>query len=269
MTAPLVPGRFEGKVAVVTGSSQRGIGRATALRLAREGASVVINARDAGRLGTAVSEFHNLGLQARGVSGDVTVEGTAKRLAAAAVDSFGRIDLIVNNVGLNAHPTRAHLTERAGFAASLVGSAWSAVDLVAEAMKVGLADGGGAVVNISSTVVRKLLPPTMAYEASKIALESVTRSLAIDLGPDGVRVNAVAPGVTKSEAARPMWEENEAALAAGLPLRRLGEPEDLAGAITFLLSDDAAYITGQVIDVDGGFVIAGPLPDLPVSVMQS
>lgn len=255
-------GRFAGRVAVVTGASYEGIGRATARRLAAEGARVVLNARTPDRLDEAVGELVAAGHDAVGVVGDLVAAGTAARLVDTAVDRYGRIDLLVSNVGLGGSPLPAHRTDLAAFPAAVAGSSWAALDLVARAMDRGLADGGGAVVTVSSAVVRRLLAPTTTYAAGKIALESVTRSLALDLGPTGVRVNAVAPGQTRTEAARPMWEANEEVLAAGLPLRRLAEPAEIAAAITWLLSDDASYVTGQVLDVDGGLVLAGVTPDL-------
>lgn len=252
----IIPERFKGKVAIVTGASKMGIGRACAHRLAAEGASVVLNARHADELERTVAAFRAEGLAVTSVVGDITQTGTAHQLVKAAISTFGRIDLLVNNVGLNGSAGRAHHIQREQYSGAVIGNSWIVIEMVQEAMKAGLSDGGGAVVNISSIVARKLMPYTVSYAVGKGALEGVTKALALDLAPEGVRVNAVAPGMTKSEGARPMWEPNEARNAKVVPLGRLGEPQDIAAAVTFLLSDDAAWITGQILDVDGGAILS-------------
>jgi 3-oxoacyl-[acyl-carrier protein] reductase len=250
-----VDDRFEGRVAVVTGSSM-GIGLATARELAGGGAAVVLNARREAELGAAVDELVSAGARATGVVGDLTGPDTPARLVGAAMESFGRIDFLFNSVGLTGYVGRPFESDRDTFAATMLGNTWFAVELVGKAMKAGLATGGGSVVNISAISARKQIPVISQYDASQAALESLTRSLALDLGPDGVRVNAVQPGLVKTQGSAGIVEGREDVLAEMVPLRRLGSTEDIAAICCFLFSDAASWITGQVIAVDGGYTLA-------------
>ncbi len=248
-------GRFEGRAGIVTGAS-KGIGKACAVQLAAEGAQLVLCARDAENLDTMVRKLESSGFAVTGVAGDANDPETPGRLVAAAIERFGRIDLLVNNASSSSYLGRPHLAPHDLFTKDLVGNSWIGVGMVRAAMGAGLGDGGGAVVNISALAPRKLVPYAALYAAGKSALESLTRALALDLGPQGVRVNAVAPGLTKTPGSHFVWDGQEELQASVVPLGRLGEPEDIARAVAFLLSDDASYITGQVIDVDGGAVLA-------------
>lgn len=246
--------RFTGKVAVVAGAStDPGIGTASARRLAREGASVVINARDEARLHATEQTLRSEGLEVVAVAGSAGAEGTAELLVDRAVDSFGRIDLLVNAVGGVPFVGSALDLTRDDLLATVELNTWPALSLVQAAMARGLADGGGAVVNISSGSPHKTTPTMAAYAAAKSALNALTRTLANDLGRRGVRVNAVSPGLTRTEATRDLWgtDDGEAAGRCML-LGRLTEADDVAAAVAFLLSDEAAAITGVLLDVDAG-----------------
>jgi NAD(P)-dependent dehydrogenase (short-subunit alcohol dehydrogenase family) len=252
-------GRFRGRVAIVTGSSHDpSIGRSTAGRLAREGASVIINGRSDEPLRSAERELREAGLEVAGVAGSLQDEATAARLVDTAIDRYGRLDAVVNTVGGTRYQGSPREIDRAAFLKTVELNTWGTIALVQEALRGGLADGGGAVVNVSSGTVNKTTPSMIAYAAAKAALNAVTRTLARDLGPLGVRVNAVAPGLTKTSGTRPMWESDDG-VAAGrnLVLGRLTTADDIANACVFLLSDEAAAITGVVIDVDGGNHLQG------------
>jgi 3-oxoacyl-[acyl-carrier protein] reductase len=252
-------GRFRGRVAIVTGSSHDpSIGRSTATRLAREGASVIINGRSEEPLRAAERELRDAGFEVAGVAGSLQDEATAVRLVDTAVDRYGRLDAVVNTVGGTRFQGSPREMDRPAFLKTIELNTWGAIALVQEALRGGLADGGGAVVNVSSGTVNKTTPSMIAYAAAKAALNAVTRTLARDLGPLGVRVNAVAPGLTKTSGTRSMWEADDGAAAGGnLVLGRLTTADDIANACAFLLSDEAAAITGVVIDVDGGNHLQG------------
>jgi 3-oxoacyl-[acyl-carrier protein] reductase len=168
--------------------------------------------------------------------------------------------MIVSNVGINTWYGSMLGAGRSKFSRAAADNAWPLIALVQAGLDHGLRDGG-AVVAVSSIGARQVQPWLGAYAAGKAALESVVRNLARELGPRGVRLNAVAPGLVMTEMSRVLWDggqiDEEASL---LPLQRLGTPEDIAGPIVFLLSDEAAWITGATIDVDGGRLLVGQEP---------
>jgi 3-oxoacyl-[acyl-carrier protein] reductase len=248
------PRRFEGRVAIVTGAStDPGIGTASARRLALEGASVVINARREDRLQAMARALRSQGLDVVAVPGSAGTDGVAEQLVGTAIGSFGRVDLLVNAVGGVPFVGSALDLSREDLLATVGLNTWPALSLVQAAMAGGLADGGGAVVNISSGSPQKTTPSMAAYAAAKSALNALTRTLANDLGRRGVRVNAVSPGLTRTEATRDLWgADGGAAAGRRMLLGRLTEAADVAAAVAFLLSDEAASITGVLLDVDAG-----------------
>ena len=246
--------RFGGKVAIVTGAStDPGIGTASARRLAMEGASVVINARSEARLRAAETAMRGQGLDVVACPGDAESASLPAELVDMAIERFGRVDLLVNAVGGAPFIGSALTMTREDLIGTVVLNTWPAVSLIQEAMARGLADGGGAVVNISSGSPKKTTPTMAAYAAAKSALNALTRTLANDLGGRGVRVNAVSPGLTRTAGTRDIWGDDDGrAAGANLLLGRLTEPEDVAAAVAFLLSDEAGSITGVLLDVDAG-----------------
>jgi 3-oxoacyl-[acyl-carrier protein] reductase len=252
-------GRFEGRVALVTGSS-KGIGRATATRLAREGASVVLNARHVDELDATRLELAAEGLDVASVAGNVGRPGGAEAIVEAAVAIFGPLDLVVNTVAVNTSYGPLLELEHDAFAVTMVRNTWPTIALTQAAIAHGLGTGG-AIVAVSTIGSHSVQPLVAPYCASKSALDTIVRSLARELGPRGIRVNAVAPGLIVTDMSRALWEGEQADSEAELlPLGRLGRPEDIAGAITWLLSGDADWVTGQVVDVDGGRLLVGDEP---------
>ncbi len=246
--------RFEGKVAIVTGAStDPGIGTASARRLALEGASVVINARSEARLKGTAQALRDQGLDVVACPGDAGDQSLPAQLVTTAIERYGRVDLLVNAVGGAPYIGSALTMRRQDLMTTVSLNTWPALSLIQEAMARGLADGGGAVVNISSGSPHKTTPSMAAYAAAKSALNALTRTLANELGGLGVRVNAVSPGLTRTEGTRDIWGDDDGqASGRNLLLGRLTDAEDVAAAVAFLLSDEAGSITGVLLDVDAG-----------------
>jgi len=246
--------QFSGRVAVVTGSTaDPSIGRSCALRLARGGASVVINGRDASRVASTEAAMRAEGLQVVGVVGSMDTEPAVAMLTDQAIDSFGRIDLVVSTVGGAPHPLSFDAISEAQLLETIRLNTWPTIALVRAALARGLAENAGSVVTISSGSPHKTTSAMVSYASAKAALNAMTRTIAADLAPRGVRVNAVSPGLVRTTATRPVWQSDMGAAAgSALPLGRLTEAEDIAAAVCFLLSEDARQITGITLDVDGG-----------------
>jgi 3-oxoacyl-[acyl-carrier protein] reductase len=255
--------RFSGKVAVVAGAS-RGIGLGIAEQLGLGGARVVVNARKQEELDEAVASLVEQGIEARSVAGSAADEDVAARLVAEAVDTWGRIDYVVNNVGINPYYGPLREADRERFVKTMTVNTWTTIGLVQAALRRGLADdGGGSVVSVTTSGTRNASTVVAAYVASKAALNSVCKSLARELGPLGVRVNVVGPGLVRTHTARVLWEGGRGETHASLvPMGRIGEPTDIGRAVAFLLSDEASWITGTVLDVDGGFLLIGGDPEV-------
>jgi NAD(P)-dependent dehydrogenase (short-subunit alcohol dehydrogenase family) len=248
------PKRLRGKVALVTGAS-RGIGLGIARRLVAEGAKVVITARTADDVADAAAGLGGPQV-ALAVAGSSADAGHRAEAIEAAVQTFGALDLLVNNTGIN--PVAGPLVDLDLDAARKIIETHLIATLawVQGAVRAGLADRGGSVVNVSSVAGLQPARGIAFYGVSKAAVISLTESLAIELAPR-VRVNAVAPAIVKTRFAELLYAHDEAGVAARYPLARLGVPQDVAGAVAFLLSDDAAWITGQTLAVDGGILKAG------------
>jgi len=243
-----------GKVAVVTGAS-RGIGLGIAQRLVAEDARVVLTARRPDALDEAVATLggpeHAVAVAGKADDPDHRAETVAR-----AVETFGSLDLLVNNAGIN--PVAGPLIDLdLGAARKIVEvNALGALAWTQAAHHVWMREHGGSVVNVSSVSGVRPAPMIAMYGASKAMLISLTESLAVELGP-AVRVNAVAPAVVKTSFASLLFEGREEEVASAYPLRRLGVPEDVAGMVAFLLSDDASWITGQTVVLDGGVTLTG------------
>jgi NAD(P)-dependent dehydrogenase (short-subunit alcohol dehydrogenase family) len=251
--------RFAGKVAVVTGSTaDPSIGRSCALRLAREGAAVVINGRDPTRLSSAEAAMRAEGLEVIGLLGSMETETAVKMLVDRTVDAFGGIDLVVSTLGGAPHPRPFDAMSENQLLDTMRVNTWPALALIRAALGRGLAERAGSVVVISSGSPRKTTSAMVSYAAAKAALNAMVRTIAADLAPKRVRINAVSPGLVRTTATRSVWEaDGGRAASAALPIGRLTEADDVASAVAFLLSDDARQITGINVDVDGGNHLRG------------
>ncbi|MFB2579795.1 SDR family oxidoreductase [Herbiconiux sp. P15] len=248
--------RFEGRSAIVTGGS-RGIGLAVARRLAAEGARVCITARHPEALEEALGSLPP-GRSIAVVGRAEDPEHRAEVLARVA-EEFGGVDVLVNVVGMN--PVFGDLVgvelaaARKIFEVNVITPLAWVQDLVAHP-ELAFAERGGSIVNLSSVTGMTPSPGIGLYGVSKAAVAHLTRTLAVELGPR-IRVNAVSPAVVRTVFSKALYEGKEQEVTAGYPLGRLGEPQDVASAVAFLASDDAGWITGEVLTVDGGLLAAG------------
>ena len=243
---------LSGKTAIVTGGG-KGIGRAISLGLARCGAKVVVAARSKEELEAIVTEITDSGGQAQAIVTDLTVGGQIDNLVAQTVDTFQSIDILVNNAARSFLRPLMELRED-GWDKIFDTNCKGAFLLSRAAARIMEKQGGGRIVNITTTGAVRGGSGMGVYHASKAALTMLTMCMAVEWAPMNINVNAVGPGMTKTAFSQPIWAnpEIEKQIAGRIPKGRLAEPEDIVGAVLFLCSEDASFITGQSLYVDGG-----------------
>jgi NAD(P)-dependent dehydrogenase (short-subunit alcohol dehydrogenase family) len=248
------------RVAVITGSS-RGIGRAIALECAKMGASVVVSSRKIDACKEVVAEIRAAGGHATAVACNVGQKADLEGLVAHALREYGRIDILIPNAAINpAYGPSSEVPDdiwNKVLTTNLTATHW-----LCQLVLPGMAERGGGSVVILSSIVATVGAATIGiYAISKAAEAQLARNLAVEWGARGIRVNAIAPGVIKTDFAKALYENPKAAavLSSMTCLKRLGEPEDIAGVAAFLASDAARYITGQLLLVDGGASIFSPV----------
>lgn len=243
--------RLKDTVAVITGGS-RGIGYATAQAFLREGASVIITASSPATAQTAAEKLREEfpGAKVEGLSPELADYAQVDKAMDWVEENYGRIDILVNNAGVSESTQFMNYTpETFDRVMDLnVKGVFNATHAAAEHM---IRRGSGVILNTSSMVSIYGQPSGVAYPASKYAVNGLTVSLARELGPKGIRVNAVAPGITETDMMRAVPKEVIEPMIRQIPLRRLGQPSDIANAFVFLASEEASYITGVVLSVDG------------------
>jgi NAD(P)-dependent dehydrogenase (short-subunit alcohol dehydrogenase family) len=241
---------LDGQVALVTGAS-KGIGKAIASRLAEAGAKVVLSSRKQDALEAAASEIEGETSVFAANAGD---PDAAAACVAHAVDTFGRVDILVNNAATNPYMGRPVEIDLPRYDKTWDVNVRGPLVWTQECWKASMQEHGGAVINIASIGGLSVEPGIGIYNTTKAALIHLTKVLAADLSP-GVRVNAIAPGLVKTDMAKALWEPGEEQLAKRMPLHRLGEPEDIANAALFLASELSSWMTGHTVVVDGGALI--------------
>ena len=243
--------RFQNKVAIITGGS-RGIGYATAEAFLREGATVVITASSQDSADRAVRKLQDAYPSAAvmGIAPDLASMESVRAAFKDVAETYGRIDILVNNAGISESTSFEQYTEELFDKVNdlNVKGVFNATKVASEHM---IPQGSGVILSTSSMVSLTGQPSGFAYPASKFAVNGLTISLARELGPKGIRVNAVAPGITETDMMKAVPKEIIDPMIARIPLRRLGQPEDIANAFVFLASEEASYITGVVLSVDG------------------
>jgi NAD(P)-dependent dehydrogenase (short-subunit alcohol dehydrogenase family) len=244
---------LDGRVAIVTGAS-RGIGRAIALGLARAGAHVALSARKAPDLEAVAHEVTGLGRRALAVAGHAGRVADLDRLFDAVQREFGRLDILVNNAATN--PVFGPLVgiEEAAWDKVMALNVKGYLLAAQRAARPMLAAGKGAIVNVASTGGLRASPGLGAYSISKAAVIMLTRVLAREMGASGVRVNAIAPAIVETRFSEALWTTPEILqpYLKTTPMGRIAQPEEMAGAVVYLASDAASYVTGQVLVLDGG-----------------
>jgi NAD(P)-dependent dehydrogenase (short-subunit alcohol dehydrogenase family) len=250
------PERFAGRVALVTGAGS-GIGRAAALAFGRQGAAVALVGRRVPELEAVAREIAETGGTATVAPADVTDERAVEKTIGAVAEQFGRLDIAFNNAGITAYKPIEDLTTDdvdQVLATNVKGVLLLVKHEVAQMRRQG---HGGSIVNTSSVAATGGSANLSIYTASKGALDAMVRALALEFGRDGIRINNVSPGVIDTPATSVLPPEAITALGAHSALGRIGQPDDIAGAVTWLSSSEAAFVTGQSIVVDGGYNIGG------------
>jgi 3-oxoacyl-[acyl-carrier protein] reductase len=246
--------RLDGRAALVTGGT-RGIGRAIAEAFVAAGASVTVMARKQPELDDTQSALEALGGRAVTVAGSAGDPGAIERAVDATMAEFGALDVLVNNAATNPQFGPLVDAEPSAVRKILEVNLEGPLQLIQAAWRAHMREHGGAVINVVSVGGIKAAPFIGAYNTGKAALIHMTKQLALELAP-GVRVNALAPGLVKTDFARALWEPDEEGAGARHPLGRIGVPDDIAGAALFLASDASSWMTGETIVVDGGELVA-------------
>jgi NAD(P)-dependent dehydrogenase (short-subunit alcohol dehydrogenase family) len=242
---------LDGKVALVTGAS-RGIGRAIATSMAASGAKVLISSRKQDALDEAAASMPGE------VSTFAAHAGDPEQIhacVAATVERYGAVDVLVNNAATNPYMGRTIDIDLPRYDKTWEVNLRGVMVWTQEAYQASMRERGGSVINIASIGGLSVETSIGVYNATKAAMIHLTTTLAAELGPEGVRVNAIAPGLVKTDMARALWEPNEEAMGRSIPVGRLGEPEDIASAAVFLASPAASWITGHTMVVDGGMLV--------------
>ena len=248
------------QVALVTGGAS-GIGKATALKLASRGINVVISGRREELGAAAVKEVEAVatgGAKVRFIRNDVTDEDDAKTMITRIVSEFGRLDMAVNNAGISNETASLNRSDSSKFSAMVDTNVLGLYYCMKHEITQMLAQGKGSIVNLASIAGLNGIPWTGAYAATKHAVAGLTKSAALDHAAQGVRINGVAPGAVKTDIIAAQLEGNdpnynEQTISAMHPMNRLGRPDEIANGIVWLLSEEASFVTGHIIAIDGGF----------------